>query len=187
MGAPVYAGQRRHALPCGLSPGQATGEFHSLQRRVAPCAMQCGCACSDRSATGSQATSPKFSTTPNLTSPSRAERRASADSSIGARRVSKRAPHAPSTSRCIAPGPRRDAKSTLVCILPKDAPAEEEFKISQPGLELRINHPVRFQPYYSTRHDGDKSGTLVPWNESDFHRLPPLQTIAKLDDPRSRN
>jgi molecular chaperone DnaK (HSP70) len=83
-------------------------------------------------------------------------------------------------------GKKESAKSTLVCILPKDAPAEEEFKISQPGLELRINHPVRFQPYYSTRHDGDKSGALVPWNESDFQRLPPLQTIAKLDDARSR-
>ena len=85
------------------------------------------------------------------------------------------------------PGTKESAKPTLVCILPKDAPAEEEFKISQPGLELRINHPVRFQAYYSTRHDGDESGTLVAWNESDFHRLPPLQTIAKLDDPRSRN
>ena len=84
------------------------------------------------------------------------------------------------------PGKKESAKSTLVCILPKDAPAEEEFKISQPGLELRINHPVRFQPYYSTRHDGDKSGALVPWSEIDFHLLPPLQTIAKLDDPRSR-
>ena len=85
------------------------------------------------------------------------------------------------------PGTKENARPTLVCILPKNAPAEEEFKISQPGLELRINHPVRFQPYYSTRHDGDESGTLVPWNQSDFHRLPPLQTIAKLDDPRSRN
>jgi molecular chaperone DnaK (HSP70) len=85
------------------------------------------------------------------------------------------------------PGGKERAESTLVCILPKDAPAEEEFKISQPGLELRINHPVRFQPYYSTRHDDDKSGTLVPWNESDFHHLPPLQTIARLDGPRSHN
>jgi molecular chaperone DnaK (HSP70) len=84
------------------------------------------------------------------------------------------------------PGHKEREKSTLVCILPKDAPAEEEFKISQPGLELRINHPVRFQPYYSTRHEDDKSGALVSWNESDFRRLPPLQTIAKLDDPRSR-
>jgi molecular chaperone DnaK (HSP70) len=85
------------------------------------------------------------------------------------------------------PGARESGvKSTLVCILPKDAPAEEEYKISQPGLELRINHPVRFQPYYSSRHDDDKSGELVSWNESEFHRLPPLQTMAKLDDARSR-
>ena len=84
------------------------------------------------------------------------------------------------------PGPQERGKSTLVCILPKDAPAEEEFKVSQPGLELRVNHPIRFQPYYSTRHGDDKSGALVTWNESDFHRLPPLQTVAKLENGRSR-
>lgn len=80
-----------------------------------------------------------------------------------------------------------DQKSALVCILPKDASAEEEFKISQPGLELRLNHLVRFQPYYSTRHDSDGPGSLVSWNDADFHRLPPLQTIAKLEDKHSRS
>ena len=71
-------------------------------------------------------------------------------------------------------------QTALVCILPRGAAAEEEFKISQPGLELRLNHPVRFQPYYSTRHDTDQAGSLVPLNDRDFHRLPPLQTVAKL-------
>ena len=76
-------------------------------------------------------------------------------------------------------------QTALVCILPRDAAAEEEFKISQPGLELRLNHPVRFQPYYSTRHGIDKAGSLVPLNDRDFHRLPPLQTVAKLAVRRS--
>ncbi len=73
-----------------------------------------------------------------------------------------------------------DHQTALVCILPRGAAAEEEFKISQPGLDLRLNHPVRFQPYYSTRHDTDEAGSLVPLNDHDFHRLPPLQTVAKL-------
>ncbi len=73
-----------------------------------------------------------------------------------------------------------DHQTALVCILPRGAAAEEEFKISQPGLDLRLNHPVRFQPYYSTRHDTDEAGSLVPLNDRDFHRLPPLQTVAKL-------
>jgi molecular chaperone DnaK (HSP70) len=84
-------------------------------------------------------------------------------------------------------GSKDDQKSALVCILPRDASAEEEFKISQPGLELRLNYPVRFQPYYSTRHDADRPGALVPWNDADFHRLPPLQTIAKLQDRHTRS
>jgi molecular chaperone DnaK (HSP70) len=77
-------------------------------------------------------------------------------------------------------GIKDDQKSALVCILPRDASAEEEFQSSPPGLELRLNHPVRFQPYYSSRHDSDRPGSLIPWNEEDFHRLPPLQTVAKL-------
>lgn len=68
----------------------------------------------------------------------------------------------------------------LICILPSGAPSEEKFQVSQDGLELRVNRPVRFQPYYSTRRTKDKAGSVVPWNDRDFHRLPPLQTTAKL-------
>jgi molecular chaperone DnaK (HSP70) len=71
-------------------------------------------------------------------------------------------------------------RTALVCILPRNASPEEEFKVSQPGLELRLNHPVRFQPYYSTRHDTDKAGSLVSLNDRDFHKLPALQTVARL-------
>jgi molecular chaperone DnaK (HSP70) len=73
-----------------------------------------------------------------------------------------------------APGP------ALLCILPSGAPSEEKFRVSQDGLELRINRPVRFQPYYSTRRVRDTAGSVVPWNEQDFQRLPPLQTTARL-------
>jgi molecular chaperone DnaK (HSP70) len=72
----------------------------------------------------------------------------------------------------------------LVCILPRSAPTEEEFRISELGLELRLNRPVRFQPYYSTRHGKDKAGSLVAWNDRDFHWLPPLQTTPKLTGRR---
>jgi molecular chaperone DnaK (HSP70) len=72
------------------------------------------------------------------------------------------------------------AAPALICILPSGAPSEEKFQASQDSLELRINRPVRFQPYYSTRRVGDQAGSVVPWNDHDFHRLPPLQTTAKL-------
>jgi molecular chaperone DnaK (HSP70) len=71
----------------------------------------------------------------------------------------------------------------LICILPSGAPAEEVFRVSQEGLELRVNRPVRFQPYYSTRRAEDQAGSVVPWNDRDFHRLPPLQTTARLTGP----
>jgi len=69
---------------------------------------------------------------------------------------------------------------SLVCILPRGAEPEVEFQISHPGLELRLNRPVRFQVYASTRHDRDQAGTLVPFKFGEFHKLPPLQTSARL-------
>jgi molecular chaperone DnaK (HSP70) len=77
-------------------------------------------------------------------------------------------------------GKETAAVSALICILPSGAPSEEKFQASQNSLELRINRPVRFQPYYSTRRVSDKAGSVVPWNDHDFHRLPPLQTTARL-------
>jgi hypothetical protein len=74
----------------------------------------------------------------------------------------------------------RRAAPALLCILPVDAPTEEEFQIANVGLELRLNRAVRFQTYYSTRRPEDKIGEVVRWNERDFLRLPPLQTTAKL-------
>ncbi len=72
-------------------------------------------------------------------------------------------------------------KPSLVCILPRGAEPETCHRIEHPGLELRLNRPVRFQSYYSTRHDRDRAGALVPLKKGDFHKLPPLQTIARLD------
>jgi molecular chaperone DnaK (HSP70) len=70
--------------------------------------------------------------------------------------------------------------SALICILPRGAASEEKFRVSETGLELRVNRLVRFQPYYSTRRGKDKAGSVVPWNDHDFHSLPPLETTARL-------
>jgi molecular chaperone DnaK (HSP70) len=83
--------------------------------------------------------------------------------------------------------PKEHIGPALVCILPRSAASEEEFRVSELGLELRVNRPVRFQPYYSTRRDKDKAGSLVRWNENDFHRLPPLQSTARLGGGRPEN
>ncbi len=73
-----------------------------------------------------------------------------------------------------------DKEKSLVCLLPRNAEAEQEFRISQTGFELRVNRPVRFQAFYSTRNPADKAGALVSWNDRDFHGLPPLQTAARI-------
>jgi molecular chaperone DnaK (HSP70) len=75
---------------------------------------------------------------------------------------------------------QKGGRSSLMCILPRGAEAGVDYQITPAGMELRLNRPVRFQCYYSTRHDKDRSGMLVPLKAGDFHPLPPLQTTARL-------
>ncbi|MEY4243413.1 MAG: hypothetical protein RLZZ245_998 [Verrucomicrobiota bacterium] len=76
--------------------------------------------------------------------------------------------------------PQENGKApTLVCILPRGAAPEEIQHIGKLGIQLRLNRPVRFQSYYSTRHDKDRAGSLTSYKPENFHKLPPLQTVAK--------
>ncbi|MGD0474573.1 MAG: Hsp70 family protein [Candidatus Velthaea sp.] len=67
----------------------------------------------------------------------------------------------------------------LVCILPRNAPTERRYEIADLALELRINRPVQFRTYYSTRHGANEAGDVVAWNDRDFQALPPLETVAR--------
>ncbi len=73
-------------------------------------------------------------------------------------------------------------RPSLVCVLPRGSEPDEVHRIDSLDLELRLNRPVRFQSYYSTRHDKDLPGALVKLKEDRFHKLPPLQTIARIAD-----
>jgi molecular chaperone DnaK (HSP70) len=75
-----------------------------------------------------------------------------------------------------------NARRSVVCILARGASPEETFDIADLALQLRINRPVRFQTYSSTRHGGCKAGDVVDWSVADFHALPPLETVAKVAD-----
>jgi len=74
------------------------------------------------------------------------------------------------------------ARRSLVCILPRGASSEQRFDIAGLPLEVRTNHPARFQAHYSTRDDRSKAGDIVDWNEREFNTLPPLVTIIKAAD-----
>ena len=69
-------------------------------------------------------------------------------------------------------------RRSLVCILPHGASSEEAFELSDVDLHLRINRPVRFQIYTSTRHEAKKAGDVVELDLEVFHALPPLETVA---------
>jgi molecular chaperone DnaK (HSP70) len=79
--------------------------------------------------------------------------------------------------------PKTAAKDTaavpaLLCILPQNAAPEQRFASAEAGLALRLNQPVRFEVYSSTRHADCTAGSVIDWNPRDFHRLPPLETVA---------
>jgi molecular chaperone DnaK (HSP70) len=80
------------------------------------------------------------------------------------------------------PDAEKSGAPALICILPRNAASEEEYRISDAGLELRVNRLVRFQPYYSTRRPNDKAGLLVAWNDRDFSKLPQLQATARVTE-----
>ena len=69
--------------------------------------------------------------------------------------------------------------SALICVLPRNAPAEQVFEINLPGLEVRTGQLVNFQACSSTRHGRCQAGDVLPWAAEAFHMLPPLQTIIK--------
>src|SRR5438105_1052455 len=63
------------------------------------------------------------------------------------------------------------ARPSLVCVLPYGASSEQRFDITGLPLEVRTNHPARFQAYYSTRDERSKAGDIVDWNEREFNAL----------------
>jgi molecular chaperone DnaK (HSP70) len=83
-------------------------------------------------------------------------------------------------------GGDKQPQPALVCILPHGAGAEESFEIKNLPLELRINRPVRFQTYVSTRREDSKAGDVISGSTDDLRPLPPLQTIARVDKAANR-
>jgi hypothetical protein len=71
------------------------------------------------------------------------------------------------------------ASPALICVLPRNASADEVFHIDLPGLEVRIDQLVSFQACSSTRHGRCQAGDVLPWEAEAFHVLPPLQTIIR--------
>ncbi|MDB4491632.1 hsp70 family protein [bacterium] len=72
----------------------------------------------------------------------------------------------------------------VVCILPRGTDLEEDVTVGLEGLKLRVDQPVRFQTYYSTKRGKDKAGSIVKLKKGVFHSLPPLQTVARLDEKK---
>jgi molecular chaperone DnaK (HSP70) len=79
-----------------------------------------------------------------------------------------------------APAARNQAvPPALICVLPRNAAAEQVFDINLPALELRTDQLVSFQACSSTRHGSCRAGDVLPWDADGYHILPPLETIIR--------
>jgi molecular chaperone DnaK (HSP70) len=83
----------------------------------------------------------------------------------------------------------RDEQKTpaLLCVLPRNAGAEQVFDIDLPGLEVRTDRAVSFQAWSSTRHGRCRAGDVLSGDVEAFHRLPPLQAIIPTADRRAES
>ena len=68
----------------------------------------------------------------------------------------------------------------LVCVLPRNASAEQAFEVDLAGLEVRTDTLVSFQAYSSARHGRCRAGDVLPWDPDAFHALPPLETVIRV-------
>ncbi len=73
-----------------------------------------------------------------------------------------------------------EGEPSLVCILPRGAAPGRRFEVADLDLRLRVNRPVRFQPWSSTRHGRSRAGDLLALKPEAFHPLPPLETTVTL-------
>lgn len=101
----------------------------------------------------------------------------------GAGRIEAGAAHAVffEAHRCRGDARADAAERSLVCILPHGAPPETTYEVSNLDLHLRINRPVRFQIYTSTRQEDKNAGDVVALTPDDFDALPPLETVVTLE------
>jgi molecular chaperone DnaK (HSP70) len=78
--------------------------------------------------------------------------------------------------------PDQTVPSALICVLPRNASAEQVFDINLPDLEVRTDQVVSFQACSSPRYARCHAGDVLPWDAEAFNVLPPLQTIIRTDN-----
>lgn len=71
----------------------------------------------------------------------------------------------------------------LVCVLPRGAPAENEYAVALPGMRVRLNRPVRFRALQGSHAMDQAAGERTPWDRGQFTELPPLETALTARDP----
>ncbi len=73
-------------------------------------------------------------------------------------------------------------KAYLVCLIPKGTEVGRVQMIDNVDLHLLVNRPIEFKIFYSARREGDYAGQVIRFDPYDFHELPPMQTVVRIDE-----
>ncbi len=73
-------------------------------------------------------------------------------------------------------------KAYLVCLIPKGTEAGHVQYIDNVDLHLLVNRPMEFKIFYSTRRESDHAGQVIRFDPHEFHELPPMQAVIRIDE-----
>jgi hypothetical protein len=73
-----------------------------------------------------------------------------------------------------------------ICIMPSSAHPGDRFDLKDKVFDLAVGEPVRFQLLSSSTRLTDRPGDLVEIDALTMSALPPLQTVLKLDNKKTR-
>lgn len=69
-----------------------------------------------------------------------------------------------------------------LCLLPRGTPLDEPVRVAPAGLMARVNQPVAFRLYASTRTEGDRAGEVraLGGHGAEVEALPELTTVIQI-------
>ena len=184
LGTTLRRRRRGDAPSWPISSGTAPAWMLCCSMAVRSIQRSCASGCSNKSRHGRAAPDHANLTMPNPISLSHLAPHASASCCTASPVASRPALPARCSSRCRprSAAPDQTVPSALICVLPRNASAEQVFDINLPGLEVRTDQVVSFQACSSPRHGRCHAGDVLPWDAEAFNVLPPLQTIIRTDN-----
>lgn len=71
------------------------------------------------------------------------------------------------------------SQESAVCLVPGSAEPGQDINLLDKTFELTVSQPVEFSPFVSSTRLVDQPGDIVPVDEEQMKRLPPIRTVLR--------